>query len=223
MFPLSDSIKHIRFPFINIAIILFTIYVFYLQLISPSFDDFLLKYALIPANVDFANISTLFPFISAIFLHGGFLHIISNLWFLWVFGDNVEGRFRLLYPIVFLITGIIGNFLQYILMPDSPIPMIGASGAVAGILGAYFVLFPHSEIRTLAFFGLPMIIRVGAPIMLGYWFFLQLISGATSLQDTGVGGVAFWAHVGGFIAGLVIAKFLKAEHVVEGEKVIKEV
>ena len=217
MFPLGDSIKHRRFPFINLAIILFTIYVFYLQFTAASFEAFIFQYGLVPSAVNFSEPATLFPFISAMFLHGGFLHIISNLWFLWVFGDNVEDRFGLFYPILYLLSGLAGNVLQYVLMPDSPIPMIGASGAVAGILGAYFVLFPHSEIRTLAFFGLPIIVKVGAPIMLGYWFFLQLISGATSLSDSASGGVAFWAHVGGFIAGLIIAKFLRVERVVEGE------
>ena len=217
MFPLSDSIPHRRFPFINLAIILFTVYIFYLQLTAPSFEGFVRQYALTPAAIDFSNLATLFPFVSAIFLHGGFLHIISNMWFLWVFGDNVEDRFGILYPIVYLVSGIVGNLLQFYLMRDSSIPMLGASGAVAGILGAYFVLFPHSEIRTLAFFGLPIIIKIGAPIMLGYWFFLQIISGATSLNMSNVGGVAFWAHVGGFITGLIIAKFLRVEHVVEGE------
>lgn len=208
MFPLSDSIPHRRFPFINLAIILFTVYVFYLQLTSGSFESFLMKYALIQSSIDFSDPFSLFPFVSAIFLHGGFLHILSNMWFLWVFGDNVEDRFGILYPLVYLVSGIVGNFLQFILMPDSSVPLIGASGAVAGVLGAYFVLFPHSEIRTLAFFGLPLIIKVGAPIMLGYWFFLQIISGATSLNMSEAGGVAFWAHVGGFVTGLVIAKLV---------------
>lgn len=221
MFPLSDSVKHNRFPFINLAIIIFTLYVFYLQITAPSFENFVLKYALIPSQVDLSHASTLFPFISAIFLHGGFLHILSNLWFLWVFGDNVEDRFGIFYPFLYLFSGIVGNLLQYFIMPNSPIPMLGASGAVAGILGAYFVLFPHSQIRTLAFFGLPIIVSVGAPIMLGYWFFLQLISGATSINTSNLGGVAFWAHVGGFIAGLLLAKLMRTEHVVEGE-VIRE-
>lgn len=216
MFPLSDSVPHKRFPFINLFIILFTCYVFYLELSAPDFNGFIQQYALIPSLINFSHPSSLLPFITAIFLHGGFLHIISNLWFLWVFGDNVEDRFGIFYPIFYLFCGIIGNLLQYFLMPSSTIPVIGASGAIAGVLGAYFVLYPHSQIRTLAFFGIPLIVKIGAPIMLGYWFFLQLISGATAI-NLSTGGVAFWAHVGGFLAGVVIAKFLPAETAIEGE------
>lgn len=213
MFPLSDSIKAHSFPFVNIAIILATVSVFFLQITAVDFEDFIYQYALIPANINFDNYATLIPFITSIFLHGGFLHIISNMWFLWVFGDNVEGHMgKLIYPIVYLLSGIVGGLSQYFFSPDSQIPMLGASGAVAGVLGAYYVLFPHSKIKTLVpFFGFASIIEIGAPLMLGYWFILQIFSGAASLpfMTADTGGVAFWAHVGGFMTGVLFANILK--------------
>ena len=212
MFPISDSHPGGRFPFVNILLIAATIFVFIQQFVSLDPDAFIAKYALIPSLIDLSNYSTLVPFVSAIFLHGGFLHIISNMWFLWVFGDNVEGRFGFfLFPIVYFLSGIIGNLVQYLFMPLSSIPMLGASGAVAGILGAYYVLFPHSKIKTLIpFFGFVNIVSIPASFMLGYWFVLQLFSGAVSLPFSGeVGGIAFWAHVGGFVTGVVVAKLFR--------------
>ena len=225
MFPLSDSIAARSFPIINIAIILTTVYVFYLQITAPDFESFIFQYALIPASIDFGNYATLTPFVASIFLHGGFLHIISNMWFLWVFGDNVEGHLgKLTYPVVYLLSGIAGGVAQYFVSPTSQIPMLGASGAVAGTLGAYYVLFPHSKIKTLVpFFGFISVVDIAAPFMLGYWFILQLFSGAASLPFVGseTGGVAFFAHVGGFITGVVVANILKEGKtgVIEGELV----
>lgn len=212
MFPISDSHPGGRFPLINIILITATIFVFIQQLLAPNPESFIIRYALIPSNINFSDLQTLIPFISAIFLHGGFLHIISNMWFLWVFGDNVEGHFGLLlFPLVYFLSGIVGNILQYILMPSSSIPMLGASGAVAGVLGAYYVLFPHAKIKTLIpFFGFASIVSVSASFMLGYWFILQILSGAASLPlMSQSGGIAFWAHVGGFVAGVILAKIFK--------------
>lgn len=215
MFPLSDSIRARRFPFVNIFIIAATVFVFTAQLLVSDQEMFIKTYALVPFLVNFSDFVTFLPFITAIFLHGGFLHIISNMWFLWVFGDNVEGHFGwFFFPIVYFTSGVAGNFLQYILMPNSPIPMLGASGAVAGVLGAYYVFFPHSQIKTLVpFFGFASIVEIPAPFMLGYWFVLQLISGAASLPFMGEsGGVAFFAHVGGFATGVVFAKLLEGKN-----------
>lgn len=213
MFPLSDSIKAQSFPLVNIAIIAITVYVFVQQLLAPDAEAFIYQYALVPSEVDFANYASLTPFVTSIFLHGGFLHIISNMWFLWVFGDNVEGYLgKFTYPIVYLLSGIVGGLSQYFFSPASNIPMLGASGAVAGALGAYYVLFPHSKIKTLVpFFGFATIFELGAPFMLGYWFILQLFSGAASLPFTtaDTGGVAFWAHVGGFLTGVIAANLFK--------------
>lgn len=209
MIPISDSIKAKRFPFVNITLIVVTVFVFIQQIAAMNELAFIRSYALIPALVDFGNYYTLLPFITAIFLHGGFLHIISNMWFLWVFGDNVEDSFGIpLFIVLYFLSGIIGNLSQYILMPASPIPMLGASGAVAGVLGAYYVLFPRAKVRTIIpFFGFFTLVEISAPFMLGYWFVLQVISGAITLPFSGeTGGVAFWAHVGGFVTGLVVAR-----------------
>ncbi|OGH30333.1 MAG: hypothetical protein A3B41_00255 [Candidatus Levybacteria bacterium RIFCSPLOWO2_01_FULL_37_26] len=212
MFPLSDSIPARRFPFVNILFIATTVVVFIQQLISPNQDLFIRTYSLIPSFVSFNDFSTLMPFITAIFLHGGFLHIISNMWFLWVFGDNVEGHLGFfLFPVLYFSSGIVGNIAQYIVMPNSSIPMLGASGAVAGVLGAYFVLFKDSKVKTLIpFFGFFTTAEIPATFMLGYWFVLQVISGAVSLPFSGdSGGVAFWAHVGGFLTGVIVGKIIK--------------
>lgn len=214
MFPISDSIPARRFPFVNIVLIALTVFVFIAQILSPDPDGFITRYALIPAAVDFNNFATLFPFVTAMFLHGGFLHILSNMWFLWVFGDNIEGHIGwFFFLVLYFAAGIVGNVAQYFLMPASAIPMLGASGAVAGILGAYYVLFPRAKIKTLVpFFGFVSFMNIPAPFMLGYWFILQLLSGATSLPGAGeTGGVAFFAHVGGFIAGFIIAQLFKKE------------
>ncbi len=220
MFPISDSTPSKKFPFINFSIIALTCYVFYLQLIH--LDAFTLRYTLIPANIDFSNVYSLYPFITSIFLHGGWLHIISNMWFLWVFGDNVEGEIgHFSYAFLYLFSGIIGSLAQYLIMPSSTIPMLGASGAVAGALGSYFLFFPGHKIKTIIpIFGFLTITNISASFMLGYWFVLQLLSGAVSLPFSGEdGGVAFWAHIGGFLTGLIIGRlFAKTEkEVIEGE------
>ncbi|OGH43020.1 MAG: hypothetical protein A3B53_03630 [Candidatus Levybacteria bacterium RIFCSPLOWO2_01_FULL_42_15] len=210
MFPISDSIRTHRFAYLNIGVIGFTFFVFVQQFTSPNL--LVDQYALIPALINFSNILTLAPFITAIFLHGGFLHILSNMWFLWVFGDNIETHAGVYhYIVIYFVSGIVGNVMQYMTQPQSSIPMLGASGAVAGILGAYYVLFPHSKIKTaVPFFGFFSVIEVSAPFMLGYWFVLQVFSGALSLPFGGEGGgIAFWAHVGGFATGFLYAQFLQ--------------
>lgn len=213
MFPLSDSIPARAFPFVNILVIAATIFVFFQQLTAPNEETFIYQYALVPSLVNFSDWVTLTPFVTAIFLHGGFLHIISNMWFLWVFGDNIEGYLGiLLFPVVYFLSGIAGNLLQYALSPSSQIPMLGASGAVAGVLGAYYVLFPHSKIKTLVpVFGFVTIAEISAPFMLGYWFILQIISGAVTLPllSSQTGGIAFFAHIGGFLTGVLFAHMLK--------------
>lgn len=210
MFPISDSIKSYKFPVANFAIIIFTSFVFIEELLSPNTDVFIAKFALTPANVNFENLKTLTPFITAIFIHGGFLHILTNMWFLWIFGDNVETSFGSLpYIIFYLISGIIANLTQYIFMTTSNTPMLGASGSIAGVMGAYYLLFPRSKIKTIILIVfIPFIINIPATIMLIYWFLIQLISGAVSLIPNLniTGGIAFFAHVGGFITGLIFGR-----------------
>lgn len=208
MFPLRDSNQTHKFPLITVFLIIINVFVFFLEIASPDIETFILNYALIPSKVDFGNYFTWLPFITSQFLHAGFVHILSNMWFLKIFGDNVEEKFgSAFYLIIYLFSGAVGGLIQYFSTPDSTIPMLGASGAVAGVLGAYFVFFPRHRIETLVPLGLFMTtINVSAFFMLFYWFIIQLFSGFGSIAVAQIGGVAFWAHVGGFTTGWLIAK-----------------
>ncbi len=140
------------------------------------------------------------------FLHGGWLHVLGNMLYLWIFGDNVEdrlGHFR--YLIFYLLTGYVATLSHVFLYPLSDVPLIGASGAVAGILGAYLILYPRARVLTLVFiFVFIQIVPIPAVIFLGIWFLMQLLSGVAGLSSQAVQGVAFWAHVGGFAAGMLL-------------------
>ena len=209
MIPIADSEKSRRFPFLNILFIGLNVLAFYLQITALNPEAFIYKYALVPSEIDFSNFATLYPFVTSMFLHGGFLHIGSNMLFLWVFGDNVEGHLPpFVYLFLYLGAGIVGSLAQYFMDPTSTIPMLGASGAVAGALGAYFTLFPHHKIKTLVILPIFItIIEMSAVFMLGYWILLQLISGAGSVGlPADQGGVAYFAHIGGFAFGYIFAK-----------------
>ena len=204
MFPIRDHNPSHKFPIINIIVILVTSYVFFLQITAPDFEEFILRFALIPRLVDFTDPVSLLPFIYSIFLHGGWFHVISNLWFLWIFGDNIEAHFgHIGYAFFYLATGIIAGLTQFFFVPNSAIPTVGASGAISGVLGAYLVLYPKHKIDTLiiSFFGFFQQVSLPAGVMLGYWFIIQLFSGIGTIGLMGRGGVAWWAHIGGFAAG----------------------
>lgn len=222
MFPLRDSHPTYKTPFITIFLIAVNSLVFLFELGIMNSEFLIENYALIPANVDLGNYLTWTPFITSQFLHAGFLHIISNMWFLKIFGDNVEERFgHLFFLLVYIASGVVGGLLQFVFSPNSTIPMLGASGAVAGVLGAYLVFFPHHKVRTLITFGFFWTTaNISAYFMLVYWFVIQLFSGVGSVVDTQIGRVAFWAHVGGFATGFFIAKafqLIKRSGVEEGE------
>jgi len=144
--------------------------------------------------------------LSSMFMHGGWLHLVGNMVFLWVFGDNVEHRAgRLLFLVAYLATGVVGSMAQILSDATSPIPTLGASGAISGVLGAYIVLYPHNRVTVFAF---RFVVQVPALIAIGMWIVLQLLSG---FADTaGVGGVAYLAHIGGFAAGVVLGLLLRA-------------
>ncbi len=209
MIPLSDTRTSGRFPFWVVLIIVLNVYFFYLEITAPDPEAFIRQYALIPSLINFSSLESLTPFITSQFLHGGFLHIISNMLFLWIFGDNVEDRMGpIFFPIFYLLSGIIGGLLQYIFLIGSDIPMLGASGAIAGVLGAYFVLFPHHKVKTLVpLFLFLTVIDLPATWMLLYWFVTQVFSGVTSIGN--VGGVAYFAHIGGFLAGWFFGRIFK--------------
>jgi membrane associated rhomboid family serine protease len=153
--------------------------------------------------------------LSSMFLHGGWLHLIGNMWFLWLFGNNVEdsmGHVR--YVVFYLLSGVAAAAAQTIVNPTSPIPMVGASGAISGVMGAYVVLYPRVRVHMLIVLGF-FITRIAVPafLMLGYWFLLQILGGLPALGDE-KGGVAFWAHAGGFIAGAVLILAFKDDALV---------
>lgn len=225
MFPLRDSHHTYKFPLVTLLIIVANVLVFLAELTAFDPETFIASYALFPAKVDFGSYLTLTPFITSQFLHAGFLHIIGNMWFLRIFGDNIEEKFgSIRYLFIYLLSGVIGGLLQYIFSPNSEIPMLGASGAVAGVLGAYLVFFPHHKIETFVPVGLFFSrINIPASIMLIYWFVIQVFSGVGSVAVAQVGGVAFWAHVGGFATGWLIAEISqnnKEEEVAEKGEVL---
>lgn len=213
MFPLSDNAQRRHFPWMMWILILVNVFVFIQELIAPNINTFVTHYALTPSHVQLNNYLTMIPFVTAIFLHGGFLHILSNMWFLFIFGDNVEDALNPFgFLLLFLVAGIAGNILQYAIAPHSPVAILGASGAIAGVLGCYYILFPHARVKTLLFlFFFVTIIDISASLILGYWFILQLISGAGSIGhfNADQGGVAFFAHIAGFTVGLFVGKFIK--------------
>jgi membrane associated rhomboid family serine protease len=202
MIPLRDVIRSRTVPFITIGIIALNglAFFFELSLSEPDLLPFLQMYGVIPAVFSWPTVFT------SMFLHSGWLHFLGNMLYLWIFGDNVEdrlghGRFLGFY----LLCGAIAAIAQVAVNPESTLPTIGASGAIAGVMGAYFVLYPHSRIvALLPLFIFWQIIEVPAIVFLGFWFLMQFFSGVGSIALTSgaqTGGVAFWAHVAGFIAG----------------------
>jgi membrane associated rhomboid family serine protease len=161
--------------------------------------------------------------LTSMFLHGGWLHLIGNMWFLWLFGNNVEdsmGSFR--YLAFYLLTGVAAAAAQTFVNPDSAIPMVGASGAISGVMGAYVVLYPRVRVHMIIFLGF-FITRAAVPavLMLGYWFLLQLLGGIPTLGDE-KGGVAFWAHAGGFIAGALLVFVFKDSELVAKHRAMSQ-
>jgi membrane associated rhomboid family serine protease len=149
--------------------------------------------------------------VTSMFLHGSWFHLLSNMWFLYVFGDNVEDAMgHLRFAAFYLLTGVAAAAVQVLASPGSALPMVGASGAISGVMGAYVILYPLVRVHTLVFLGI-LITRVALPayLMLGYWFLLQLLGGLPAVGGNAPGGVAFWAHVGGFLAGALLIPFFK--------------
>jgi membrane associated rhomboid family serine protease len=186
-----------------------------LTLPNLQVERFFLKFGVIPNNLTNYFSSNIYTLFTSMFLHGGILHLVGNMLYLYIFGDNVEnimGHFR--YLIFYLICGIGASFLQVFVMPSSIIPMVGASGAISGILGAYVLKFPRANVSILIFiFFFIRIVKVPALFVLGFWFFIQLSEGLTSLGLDINGGVAWFAHVGGFIAGLLAVNLFEKKKV----------
>jgi len=211
MFPLYDTARSRTFPIVNLTLIVANIlaFLYELQMGHDALNNFIFTWGLIPARlIGDPNIAwrTIF---SAMFLHGGWFHIINNMWVLFIFGDNVEARMgKMNYLLFYLLSGTAAGLLQTYILPSSQTPMIGASGAIAGVLGAYLVLFPRSRVASLVpIFFIFTVIEIPAFIYLIFWFVSQLYSGWLSFQGVDGSGIAWWAHVGGFVFGLFISFF----------------
>ena len=211
--PFKDHNSSGKTPFITLIIILVNIVVFLYQfsLNEDGLNNFIQSYTIVPSTINFAHIPSLLPFITSMFLHAGLLHLASNMIFLWVFGDNIEAAMgKLKFITFFVIGGVLASLGQYYFIRESSIPLVGASGAIAAVLGAYFVLYPKSRVDVIVpIFFIPTIIAVPAAFILVYWFIIQFISGLLSVtgQTSSLGGVAFIAHVAGFISGMLLIRF----------------
>jgi membrane associated rhomboid family serine protease len=213
MIPIRDTIRSYNFPVINWSIIVLNSLVFLYQLILPpaALQSFIRTFGMVPSHISFANPASFATLFTNMFLHGGWFHIISNMWVLYIFGDNVEDRMGSgRYLVFYLLSGLAANLLQLFFSPGSNVPTIGASGAIAGVLGGYFLLFPRARVITLILlFIFPWFVEIPAVIFLGFWFVTQLFSGLSSLGTASgmqMGGIAWWAHVGGFVFGLLLVR-----------------
>ncbi len=210
MIPIRDQIPTRRVPLINYLLIAANLFVFFIQwLAGPNEQALVYQFALIPANfLSSPSIGNLTDIFSSMFMHAGIAHIGGNMLYLWIFGDNVEDSMgHAKYLIFYLVGGLVASFTHILTNPGSQIPTVGASGAIAAVLGAYLVLYPQSRVLTIIPLGFFLrMTTLPAGIVLGLWFVFQFFNGVLSLGGPDVGGVAFWAHIGGFVAGVVLAK-----------------
>jgi len=214
MIPLRDSTPSNTFPLVTVCLIIINLLIFSYEttLGSKALDALIYTFGMVPANYTNYNGSWTgyLPFLSSTFLHGSWMHVIGNMWVLWLFGDNVEdkmGRGRFLF--FYLLCGLIAGIAHFIFNPASQVPVVGASGAVAGIMGAYFLMFRHARVFTY----IPPIFLLNIPawVYLGFWALSQLFYG--TFQTVNQGQIAFWAHVGGFVAGMILYRiFLRSKN-----------
>jgi membrane associated rhomboid family serine protease len=211
--PIRDDLRTRRIPVVNYMLIAINVIVFILMWLAGSNQDAIVyQFALIPANlvanINLANVSDIF---TSMFMHGGLAHLAGNMLYLWIFGDNVEDRLgRFGYLVFYLVGGLIASLTHVLTNLGSQIPTVGASGAIAAVLGAYLVMYPQSRVATFIPLGFFMrLTMLPASIVLGLWFVLQLFNGFLSLGGPDVGGVAFWAHIGGFVTGVVVGLFFR--------------
>jgi len=215
MIPIRDTVPARRTAWVVRLLVAANVAAFIAELLQgPALDGFLYRFGVVPAHwtLDSAGSLAAWPrfawtLLTSQFLHGGVLHLGFNMLYLWIFGDNVEdrlghGKFCFLY----LASGFVAGTVQLLMQPQSAVPMIGASGAIAGVLGAYFLLFPYARIVTLVpWFLMWEFVELPAFLFLGFWFLLQWLQGLTTIgQVAEIGGIAWWAHVGGFVSGLVL-------------------
>jgi len=223
VFPIGDEHNgRLLTPYVNYTLIAVNIVVFLYQLLLPEPEllEFIFRWGAIPAEISQGQ--DLFGLVSSMFLHGGWLHIAGNMLFLWVFGDNVEDTMgHVSYLLFYLLTGLAAGLAQVVIDSGSEIPLVGASGAISGVLGAYIMLFPHGRIRTLIFLGFFVtVVLIPAWVQIGLWIVLQFFNGFASLgvRTEESGGVAYWAHIGGFIAGMGLVWLFRDKDAVDRQR-----
>ena len=213
MFPIRDTNKSNTFPIVNWIIIVINASIFFVQVRLPreTVEIVYSTFGVVPIRFTELHLLAPISLFSSQFLHGGWLHIIRNLWILYIFGDNVEDRMgHIQYLVFYLMTGVIGGLLQVITQPFSTIPIIGASGAISGVLGAYILFFPRARVLTFVpIFILPWLVEIPAVIFLGVWFLSQFVNVINEASAVISSGVAYWAHLGGFGAGFLLARRIR--------------
>lgn len=246
MFPLRDDNPTLLTPWITLALIAVNVIVWvYVQgagMSEAALADSICRYGTIPAEVtgqavgyvggvqlapgvapcrlSEATHDALISGVTGMFLHGSWVHLIANMWFLWLFGNNIEDSMgHLRYAVFYLLAGVAAIAAHIFTAPASPVPTVGASGAISGVMGAYMLLYPRVRIQTLIFLLIFIrIVAVPAWLVLMYWFALQLLSGYSTRLEEATGGVAFWAHVGGFVAGVVLVKLFENRTLVDARR-----
>jgi membrane associated rhomboid family serine protease len=219
MIPLRHNIPRLTFPAITLILILANtgVFLYQVSLNDYSRNYFVMQNGLVPAHISLFLAgripaeAAIAPFFTALFLHGGWLHLIGNMWFLWIFGPKCEDSFgHFAFLVFYLICGIAASVVQFAVSPLSQIPTIGASGAIAGVMGAFLFLYPRAKVLTLVPFIFYFTMEIPAAFMLVYWFVIQFFNGVAGLGSRHMsGGVAFWALVGGFIAGLLLVSVFR--------------
>jgi membrane associated rhomboid family serine protease len=224
MFPLKDTIQHIGFATATWALIALNgiIFIFEISIPEDLLQQLFFLFGLVPAKYSYPQWAYIhgltfdhyLSFLTNIFLHGGLFHILGNMWFLYLFGSSVEDRMgHLRFLIFYLLSGVAANVIYFVFDIHSKVPEFGASGAIAGVMGAYLVMFPNARIITLfliLFF--PVFIEISAFFYVGFWFLMQIFSGTLSLGSDQAGGVAWWAHIGGFATGILLLPFFRSNH-----------
>lgn len=216
MIPLRDTVPSDRFPAVTVTLICLNALVFLTEInLGPhNLERVFQLWGIVPLRFTHPRLSAnYFTLLTSMFLHGGWIHIVGNMWSLWIFGDNVEDRMgRVGFLSFYLLSGLMAGSGHILTNPGSPVPTVGASGAIAGVMGAYLLLFPHARVATLVpIFFFIQIVHLPAIFFLGFWFLTQIFSGAISLATSALNssGVAWWAHVGGFVVGVLWAFILR--------------
>jgi len=207
MIPIGDTTPRRRIPYVTWGLIAVNTLVWLYQVFMPASQlaQFIRQMAIVPARITNRDTAALFTLVSSMFMHGSWQHIIGNMLYLAIFGDNIEDRFgHVIYLVYYLLGGIAAAIAQVMVNPTSQVPILGASGAIAAVLGTYIVLFPRQKVRSLIIlFGFIRIAVLPALLVLGMWFVLQLFNGVASIAVSASGGVAWFAHIGGFVFGLL--------------------